>query len=563
VENKSTTPTQEDRKPIDISLDIEILNTLTSTSTPNFNINPNQKCKYHLKQENNNIVFYIDDEKTLSLPFHKKNALTLLNTIHGLHFKKTAPELLFEPFSKSFLGIQKKIFSSNQKDIWDDLLKLIHSISHRSYTLTSLIENLLELPFLKNFSSILFYLHLKGQSKATILGLQWRSEKHLSLIEVKEFNSLFNIVKKAKLKSFSAEYYPEISFPFNGHFLAHELTSQKYNLIATASRNDFLSCSADEIELFKTCINLLQTHFQKLIEQEFLDNQISELRCCIKDFPIPLRLQDIRTESFFLNDLYHADLQNKDIFFSKTKDQDFKIDLYDSFDLQHYAFDLFHFQRISLLGELLNTLRHELSNPLFGLKLGMELYSSFENSADNLEICSEINNNISRCQSIIENFSHLYQAEQAISPVAVEKIISETLTICKSEIRDIKVSVEYQETLSQTQLNHPIIFMVQILFNLIINASQSIKSQDKRGVIKIEIHEHDKNIFFDITDNGPGIDEKNAKLLFKPFYTTKSNGTGLGLILSRNLAFKMGGQLEFLSNHNRDGATFRLTLPLT
>jgi len=549
VENKSPPSTQEDRKPIDISLDIEILNNLNPIATTHFNINHNVKCKYQLKIEKNNVALYLDDEKSISLPNYKTNILMLLSIIQSLHDKRN--------------GIQKRIFSSNQKDIWDELLKLIHSISGRSYTLTSLIENLMELPFLKNFSSILFYLHLKGQSKATILGVKWRSEKHLSAIEVKEFNSLFNIVKKAKLKSFSAEYYPGISFPFNGHFLAHELTSQKFNLIATASRNDFLSCTADEIELFKTCIDLLQTHFQKLIEQEFLDNQISELRCCIKNFPIPLRLQDVKTESFFINDLFNADLQSKDIFFSKTKDQDFKIDLYDSFDLQHYAFDLFHFQRISLLGELLNTLRHELSNPLFGLKLGMDLFSTFDNSIDNLEICTEINNNISRCQSIIENFSHLYQAEQSNSPVTLEKIINETLTICKSEIRDIQVSVDYQDALPTTRLNHPIIFLVQILFNLIINASQSIKTLEKRGTIRITIQEMDKNVLFEITDNGTGINEENSSSLFKPFYTTKSNGTGLGLILSRNLAIKMGGQLEFVSNINRDGATFRLTLPLS
>ena len=51
--------------------------------------------------------------------------------------------------------------------------------------------------------------------------------------------------------------------------------------------------------------------------------------------------------------------------------------------------------------------------------------------------------------------------------------------------------------------------------------------------------------------------------LFKPFFTTKSQGTGLGLVLSRNLTLKMGGNLEFISNPNQKGASFRLTLPVT
>src|SRR6478609_10430572 len=113
--------------------------------------------------------------------------------------------------------------------------------------------------------------------------------------------------------------------------------------------------------------------------------------------------------SSFMNDLYRNELQDQDIFFNKKVQGPFSLDLYDSDELRHYAFDLFHFQRISLLGELLNTLRHELSNPLFGLKLSSQIFNTLDVSNDDKDLMREIEKNVNRCQTIIENFSNLYQ----------------------------------------------------------------------------------------------------------------------------------------------------------
>src|SRR5674476_242281 len=207
-----------------------------------------------------------------------------------------------------------------------------------------------------------------------IIGTMWRGERIESLVEVKDFNIFFNSIKKSKIKSFSTDAFTKLNLPFNGSFLAKEVISMKYSLVAIVSRHDFLSFGKEEIELFETCIDLLQPHFERLIDREFSDKRISELRICLKDFPLPLRVKDSITGASFLNDLFNQDLQDQDIFFNKKVHGPFQLDLYDCDELRHYAFDLFHFQRISLLGELLNTLRHELSNPLFGLKLSSQIF---------------------------------------------------------------------------------------------------------------------------------------------------------------------------------------------
>ncbi len=568
MENQSYTSNKESSDQLVIYIDPEIRADFGDFSPSNVIITDNQKAKTSILKKGNRLWIIFPDGDHCDFPYYLKNLKTILEGLSA-QSKKTNQELAFNSFTKSTELIEKKIFSGaslspedNVKDLWDEIIKKVNHISGQSQSLRSLMEKLLEVPFLQNFESSMVIIHLKGKTKAELLGTIWRQEKIQSLIEVKEFNTFFNSIKKSKIKSFSTDSFSRMELPFNGSFLAKEVTSRKYSLIAMVSRHDFLNYSKDEIELFETCIGLLQPHFERLIDQEYSDKRTSELRVCLKDFPLPLRITDNVSGTSFLNDLFTSELQEKDIFFNKKLKNAFTIDLYDSDELRHYAFDLFHFQRISLLGELLNTLRHELSNPLFGLKLGSQLFSMMDTTKDNKEIMAEIEKNINRCQVIIENFSNLYQVETETKPVSLKKVIEESIVLSKSESREVRKFVHFTSQAEDLKTELPMIFVVQILFNLIVNASQSLKGTNSQKEITINIDSNEKNIFIDVIDNGPGIPENKLTELFKPFFTTKSQGTGLGLVLSRNLALKMGGNLEYIPNLNK-GAHFKLTLPRT
>ncbi|MFP5385464.1 MAG: sensor histidine kinase [Bacteriovoracia bacterium] len=568
MENRSHTPDQKASECLTLYVDPAILTDFENIDFSKFLLSDEVNSKVSFYKRGARLWVNFEDGDHLDFPYYAKNIIALLNTI-SIQNKASSSEV-FDGFIKTTHSIEKKIFSSvsltpgeNVKDLWDEIIKKVNLISSDSHSLRSLMEKLLDVPFLQKFETSLVILHLKGQTKAELLGTIWRGEKIQELIEVKDFNAFFNSIKKSKIKSFSSDIFPKINLPFNGSFLAKEVTSKKYSMVAIVSRHDFLSYSKDEIELFETCIDLLQPHFERLIDQEFSDKRISELRICLKDFPLPLRIRDGRSGSSFMNDLYTAELQDKDIFFNKKVKGPFSIDLYDSDELRHYAFDLFHFQRISLLGELLNTLRHELSNPLFGLKLGAQLFSMMDVSSDNKELMSEIEKNVNRCQVIIENFSNLYQVESENKPVLIKKIIDESIILSKSEGREVRKSVEYLNGTEEVQLEVPLIFVVQIIFNLIVNAAQAMKNQAGAKELKLIINSNADQVFVDVIDNGSGIPQDKLTQLFKPFFTTKTQGTGLGLVLSRNLALKMGGNLEYLVNNNQIGAHFRLTLPRT
>lgn len=572
MENRSHPKNEKTHRPIAIHVDPQIMGDFPESFPEGdiFKRTPSKDAQFILLKKDGRLWVQFQDGEFCDYPYYKKNIQTLLENFKNAGTKERHPADGFHSLIKTSEAIEKKIFSNasmnpgeNAKDLWDEIIKKINVISTESHSLKGLVEKILDVPFLHNFQTSLIILHLKGQTKAELMGTMWRGEKVHGLIEVKDFNQFFNSVKKSKIKSFSTDIFPKVNLPFNGSFLAKEVISKKYSLIAVVSRHDFLNYGHDEIELFETCIDLLQPHFERLIDQEFSDKKISELRVCLKDFPLPLRIMDNISGSYFVNDLFQSELQDQDIFFNKKVKGSFSLDLYDSDELRHYAFDLFHFQRISLLGELLNTLRHELSNPLFGLKLGSQIFSTMDVAADNKEIMEEIEKNVNRCQIIIENFSNLYQIQTENKPILLKKMIDESLVLAKSESREVKKDIQYQEGTEDITLSVPLIFVVQIIFNLIVNSAQAMRQQGHKAELTIKVSRDSSHVLVDIQDNGPGIPQDKLMLLFKPFFTTKAQGTGLGLVLSRNLALKMGGNLEYLVNNNEIGAHFRLTLPLT
>lgn len=570
MENRPDSPSEAATQPLSLYLDPSVLEELGNDFNlqSHFELLPLAEAQYALLKKGDRLWVNYPDGEYCDFPYYRKNLVLILE---GLMKKSPARILAEEPFDllvKTTQSIEKRVFSAaspgrQTKDLWDEIIRKINSLSQESHSLRDLTEKILEVPFLQNFETSLIILHLKGQTKAELLGSLWRSQKVQNFIEVKDFNSFFNSVKKSKIKSFSTDAFEKLNLPFNGSFLAKEVISRKYSLVAVASRHDFLSYSREEIELYETCIDLLQPHFERLIDQEFSDKRISELRICLKDFPLPLRIRNTVTSTSFQNDLMKSELQDQDIFFTKKVMGPFTLDLYDSDELRHYAFDLFHFQRISLLGELLNTLRHELSNPLFGLMLGSQMFRTLDVSQDNKELMKEIEKNIARCQIIIENFSNLYQIQNDPKPVSLKKIIDESLVLAKSEGREMKKKVSYEDGTDTLEISVPLIFVVQILFNLIVNSAQALREARIQGEFSITVKKEDGLIAVHVCDNGPGIPSEKAAQLFKPFFTTKASGTGLGLVLSRNLALKMGGNLEYMMNNETNGAHFRLTLPTT
>ena len=229
--------------------------------------------------------------------------------------------------------------------------------------------------------------------------------------------------------------------------------------------------------------------------------------------------------------------------------------------------ELYHSQRVSLLGELLNTLQHELSNPLFGLNLTGSLLASDATDEETKEILGDICLNANRSQTIIKNFSNLYNDHQEYKKIQLYKFIEEVITLTKSETKEIQKRIECIgfESSDTIEIETNSTCLTQIIFNLIINAAQAIKSQNTRvqnNRIIIKLIKVNKSVTIAVVDDGPGVQNELTSTIFEPFFTTKDFGTGLGLSICQNLARQLESKIHFQNNSPFPGATFSLNLPL-
>jgi two-component system sensor kinase FixL len=101
----------------------------------------------------------------------------------------------------------------------------------------------------------------------------------------------------------------------------------------------------------------------------------------------------------------------------------------------------------------------------------------------------------------------------------------------------------------------------QVLVNLVRNALDAMRESEKRELTIATANNAEGHLVVEVRDTGPGIPEGLAEKLFQPFFTTKSNGIGVGLAISRRIAAAHGGQLV-ASNNSEGGACFRLVLPV-
>jgi two-component system NtrC family sensor kinase len=369
----------------------------------------------------------------------------------------------------------------------------------------SLINNLFHL-----FNKIFIYYQTKGSANCEVVELN--SQNIFTSSNSNDFfNKAYNHIKKStKIKSSSkVNQHPE--FNFIGNYTAHDFQSTNFKGFVLFIKESLLEITPEEIKLAQNVFtNILPTFEMYVLQSKYFElNRIVNL---------------ISSHKFEVESNDHS---------------------------TH-----FHKERIELIGNLSDILKHELSNPLFGIQLTLELFNGLKNFDHTLVL--ELQNSLNRCLSIINNFSELFSKnniQNDFVEINLNDLINEVLILSKSKLRGTKITIHNLPTNLKLKTNASALF--HIFFNLIINAVEAMKDFQKSPELQIKITHLDniiKNI--DFIDNGPGIDEQIVNNIFKPFYTTKDNGTGLGLSMAFNLAKNINSNLKLISHNN--GCNFRL-----
>lgn len=185
---------------------------------------------------------------------------------------------------------------------------------------------------------------------------------------------------------------------------------------------------------------------------------------------------------------------------------------------------------------------------------------------DITELFNDSLEGLKRITNIIQTLRDFSRVDQIgnFDTYNINEGIKTTLIVARNELKyDIDVITNFSEVPSivcnASQIN-------QVLLNLVINAAQAIKSQDRteRGTIEIRTHATRDNLICEITDDGPGIKSDDQQHIFDPFFTTKpaGQGTGLGLSISYDIIVsKHNGNLLVDSSIDK-GTKFTMKLPL-
>lgn len=218
-------------------------------------------------------------------------------------------------------------------------------------------------------------------------------------------------------------------------------------------------------------------------------------------------------------------------------------------------------EKLASAGRLVQTLAHEVRNPLNNINLSVEqLLHDLESNSENNIYLDIIQRNSKRIGDIItELLNSSRPAEMSMEKKPLQAVMDESIGIAldRLTLQRVKLQIRYS--------NEPAWIMadpakLKIAFlNIIINAIEAM--QEEKGLLEIVVDTNNHNHIVKINDNGSGISEENLSRLFEPYFTSKRNGLGLGLAATLNILQSHKARIEVASALGR-GTFFTITFPM-
>jgi two-component system, sporulation sensor kinase E len=221
-------------------------------------------------------------------------------------------------------------------------------------------------------------------------------------------------------------------------------------------------------------------------------------------------------------------------------------------------------ERLNALTLLAAGVAHEIGNPLNSLHIHLQLMErkvrelEGETRRELEESIGIARAEIARLDSIVTQFLRAIRPTRPqLQPENINSIIEESVRFFSPEIkdRDIVVEQELRSDLPILQLDRD--QMKQAFYNVIKN---SLEAMTHRGLLRIRSDMDDRHVLVRFNDTGGGISAQNLSHVFEPYFTTKSTGSGLGLLIVRRIVREHGGELSVQSTEGK-GLTLTIRLP--
>ncbi|MCD6579325.1 GHKL domain-containing protein, partial [bacterium] len=213
-------------------------------------------------------------------------------------------------------------------------------------------------------------------------------------------------------------------------------------------------------------------------------------------------------------------------------------------------------QELSTLGKFSSMVAHELRNPLSTIRTSAETILEDTKNEDDLKLLTYIIEESERLSNLIGkmlNFSREINIEKEY--VNIKDFILRIQEEYLKRFNDITINVLFKSSILFCDIDKEL--MKNVIQNILDNAYKAIKRKGKPGIIDIETERIKDHIVISVSDNGEKL-VGNIDDVFKPFYTTDTNGFGLGLSIVKKIIDAHKGRIEFESKRNKK--TFKIVL---
>jgi PAS domain S-box-containing protein len=227
--------------------------------------------------------------------------------------------------------------------------------------------------------------------------------------------------------------------------------------------------------------------------------------------------------------------------------------------------ELAHTNRVSILGEMAASLAHEIKQPIAAaITSANSCIEWLAHEPPNLDraraAAARIDKYGNRAAEIIDRIRSLYKKSPPQRElVDVNGIIQEMLTLLKGEADRYSVAMRAELAAELPKIIADPVQLQQVFMNLMLNAIEAMK--DSGGELTVKSELQDGQLQFSVSDTGVGLPMEKMDQIFSAFFTTKPQGSGMGLAISRSIVESHGGQLWASANSGR-GAIFHFTLPI-
>ena len=228
-----------------------------------------------------------------------------------------------------------------------------------------------------------------------------------------------------------------------------------------------------------------------------------------------------------------------------------------------------HVSRLSLLGEMAAGIAHEINQPLTAIANYSHAAKKFLDREDpgpeTLRVaCEGIADQVQRAGDVISNLrGFLRKREVRTNPLDARKLIEDVMVLIKADAAHEGVTIETEFADSLPEISGNAVQLQQVLLNLTRNAVDAMSTNLGRSkVLRIETRlAPDDRVELRVSDRGPGIPDSLKASIFNPFFTTKKEGLGVGLAISRSIVDAHHGELK-CEPREGGGTVFIVSLPV-